>query len=122
MPNPATAESAKSDDDDLPVLPLTQEVLPRGLTPPPLPPPDANVQREIQPEITVNEDNSLAGSDITPTAEAIAVDTSPEQPPNESSTTAPHDPEWNRTRRTMMMMKIVNRNKGYQITLVWGFM
>ena len=93
-PAPATAASAKSDDDNLPVLPLTQEVLPHGLSPPPLPPLDDDAQVENQPDLSLHEDCSFAGSDRTPTVEAIVVNESSEQLYRDSSNHVPHDPGW----------------------------
>ena len=93
-PAPAAAASATSDDDNHPVLPLTQEVLPPGLSQPPLPPLDDDVQVEIQPDLSVHEDCLFAGSDHTPTVEAIVVNESTEQLANDSSNRVSRDPGW----------------------------
>jgi hypothetical protein len=64
IPTPASAASGKSDDNNLPVLP-------RGLTPPPLPPPDHEVRLETQPDNTVQLETL---SDITPLTYNISKD------------------------------------------------
>ena len=90
-PAPAAAVSATSADYN-PVLPLTQGVLPPSLSQPPLPPLDDDVQVEIQPDLSLHEDCSFAGSDRTPTA--IVVNESTEQLANDLSNRVPHDPGW----------------------------
>ena len=75
-------------------MPLTQEVLPPGLSQPPLPPLDDDVQVEIQPDLSLHEDCSFSGSDRTPTVEAIVVNKSTEQLANDSSNRVSRDPGW----------------------------
>ncbi|KAL3800369.1 hypothetical protein HJC23_003665 [Cyclotella cryptica] len=90
----AAAASPDRDNDSPPRLPLIQEVFAHLPSPPPLPPPKDEVDVDINPDLSLQEDGSSAGSDRMPTVEAIIINDSSALVANDSSNRGPNDAGW----------------------------